>query len=230
MITSPQNPTLKLVRKLRQRRWRERLDMFVAEGEDLVEAGKQARWELVHELHAGRDVAPELLAAVSDLASGTRVLAIFRRRWAAPDARPLRLFLDGVRDPGNVGSCLRSAYALGDAQVVLAPGSADPFAPKAVRASMGALFHRPPALAPEPPAGRLVVLDAHGSTPLWECDLTPPLTLCVGAERTGVTPALRARADEVARIPVRGDSLNVAMAATVALYEANRMATRERHA
>ncbi|MCL6441735.1 MAG: hypothetical protein K6T27_09625, partial [Thermoleophilum sp.] len=137
MITSPHNPTLKLVRKLRQRRWRERLDMFVAEGEDLVEAGKQARWELVHELHAGRDVAPELLAAVSELASGTRVLAIFRRRWAAPDARPLRLFLDGVRDPGNVGSCLRSAYALGDAQVVLAPGSADPFAPKAVRASMG---------------------------------------------------------------------------------------------
>ncbi|MCL6440904.1 MAG: hypothetical protein K6T27_05355, partial [Thermoleophilum sp.] len=102
--------------------------------------------------------------------------------------------------------------------------------PTAGPASWGAIYPRPRARAAPPRGGRVVVLDAHGSTPLWECDLTPPLTLCVGAERTGVTPALRARADAVARIPVRGDSLNVAMAATVALYEANRMATRERHA
>lgn len=227
MITSRANPTLRLVRKLRDRRWRERCDAFVAEGEDLVEGGRAAGWELLHLLRAGVDVEPTLIAEVSALGSGTRVLAVFRRRWGTPDSAPTRLYLEGVRDPGNVGACIRSAHALG-AVVLLGPGCADPFAPKAVRASMGALFAAPPASVAGPPKGRLIVLDVRGELPIWDCDLAPPLTICVGAERAGVSRALREQADAVARIPVAGDSLNVAMAATVALYEAQRQVSTRR--
>jgi RNA methyltransferase, TrmH family len=113
--------------------------------------------------------------------------------------------------------------------VVLGPRSADPFSPKAVRAAMGSLFARPPARAGFGElGGARVALDAHAERPLAELELESPLVLCVGAERRGLPEELLAEAEARARVPLRPggpESLNAAMATTVALYEvANRMA------
>jgi RNA methyltransferase, TrmH family len=225
MITSADNDKLRTIRKLQDKRWRERLDLFAAEGEDVVGA---ATWEPEFVLVAGQDVEPELLDAVSSLGSGTRVIGVFPRRWSEPGGE-LSVYLHGVGDPGNVGAVVRSAHALCDGPVVLGPGCADPYSPKAVRAGMGSLFARPPARADFAElSGTRVALDGHAERPLGELRLEPPLVLCVGAEREGLPGELLAGADAAARIPLRADgpeSLNAAMATTVALYEvANRMA------
>src|SRR5919202_442677 len=138
MITSPHNDKLKEIRRLNRRREAR----FVAEGEDLVQAAERAGWGAVYRLEAGVDIEPELLADVSSLGSGTRVLGVYDRRWAQPIG-PLCVALWGVRDPGNVGAVVRSALAFGAASVALGPDCADPFSPKAVRASMGAIFAVP---------------------------------------------------------------------------------------
>jgi TrmH family RNA methyltransferase len=228
MITSPHNEQLKTIRKLQQKHWRERLDLFTAEGEDLVEAAEAAGWEPEVLLIAGADVEQELLDEVSSLGSGTRVIGVYRRRWSAPGGA-LSLYLHGVGDPGNVGTVIRSAHALADGPVVLGPGCADPFSPKAVRASMGSLFARPPARAGfDQLAGTRVALDASAERVIGELDASAPVVLCLGAERDGLPPELLEQAGERVRIPLRPggpESLNVAMAATVALYEvATRMA------
>ena len=93
-------------------------------------------------LRAGEDVEPDLLDAVSTLGSGTRVIGVYKQRWAEP-AGDVLVYLHGVEDPGNVGTIIRSAHALADATVVLGPGTADPYSPKAVRASMGSIFSAP---------------------------------------------------------------------------------------
>jgi RNA methyltransferase, TrmH family len=228
MITSPHNEQLKTIRKLQEKKHRERSGLFVAEGEDLVEAAAAAGWEPEALLVAGDDVEPALLDAVSTLGSGTRVLAIYRQRWSEPGG-DLSVYLHGVHDPGNVGTVIRSAHALCDGPVVLGPGCADAFSPKAVRASMGSLFHRPPARASwDELLGSRVALDPGAERPLAELEAAPPLVLCLGAEREGLPRELLEQADGRVRIALREggpESLNVAVAATVALYEvATRMA------
>src|SRR5215204_904110 len=186
MIRSPDNDKLKTIRKLAQKRWREKLGLFAAEGEDLVAAAERAGWEPRFVLRAGEDVEPELLDAVSALGSGSRVIGVYEQRWAAAGGE-LSVWLHAVEDPGNVGAIIRSAHGLADGPVILGPGCADPFSPKAVRATMGSLFARPPVRAPlEAVPGRRVALSAHGKRTLREADLEPPLVLCVGAEREGL--------------------------------------------
>ncbi|HEY3725684.1 MAG TPA: RNA methyltransferase [Solirubrobacteraceae bacterium] len=231
-ITSTHNQKLKEIRKLRQRRrWRERTGRFVAEGEDLLAAADAAGWEPLERYCAagsglgGVEVEASLLAAASGLGSGTRALAVYRERWAPAPAGPLCVYLHGVHDPGNVGAILRSAQAFGVASVALGPGSADPFGPKAVRASMGAVFAVALARVDDVVAlpGRTIALVADRGPALSELALDG-VTLMVGAEREGLPDELVAAADVVARIPIQTHSLNAAMAATVALYEATRMA------
>ncbi|HET9102259.1 MAG TPA: RNA methyltransferase [Solirubrobacteraceae bacterium] len=236
-ITSPHNDKLKAIRKLTQRRReRERAGRFVAEGEDLLAAADAAGWRPVHRLAAagsgleGDQVTPEVLASVSGLGSGTRALAVYEERWAPAPAGPLCLALYGVGDPGNVGAVLRSAQAFGAASVVLGPGCADPFGPKAVRASMGAVFTVALAHAPAQPSllpGRTVALVAGEGPALAELGLhasdLAPVTLLIGAERDGLPAEVQAAADVTAQIPIASHSLNAAMAATVALYEMSRM-------
>lgn len=214
MITSPDNPKLKQIRKLHTKRERARTGLFVAEGEDLVEAG----WEPEYVLRAGEDVEPKLLAEASALGSGTRVIGVFKQRWAEP-AGDVSVYLHGVGDPGNVGTIIRSAHAFADGPVILGPGCADPYSPKAVRASMGSIFERPPARARmEDLQGTRIAYVAGAADPE---PVEPPVVLCFGSER-GELP----QGDVVAGIPMRPglDSLNVAMAATVALYDRFRMA------
>jgi RNA methyltransferase, TrmH family len=236
-ITSPHNEHLKAIRKLNQRRRaREQAGRFVAEGEDLLAAADAAGWEPVERYCAagsglaGTEVEPKLLAAASELGSGTRTLAVYEDRWAPAPAGPLCVYLHGVHDPGNVGAILRSAEAFGAASIAIGPGTADPFGPKAVRASMGAVFTVPLArahtLADLP--GTTVALDTGtDATPALETlALSEPFTLLIGAEREGLPRDLLKGADHLARIPIATHSLNAAMAATVALYEASRMARK----
>jgi RNA methyltransferase, TrmH family len=231
-ITSPHNEHLKAIRKLNaRRRERERTGRFVAEGEDLLAAADAAGWEAVERYAAaasglpGTEVEPGILAAASELGSGTRTLAVYAERWAPAPTGPLCVYLHGVHDPGNVGTILRSAEAFSAACVAIGPGTADPFGPKAVRASMGAVFTVPLVRADTVQAlpGRTVALDGAAPTPLPAVDLTGDVTLLVGAEREGLPDAVLSAADVAARIPIATHSLNAAMAATVALYETSRI-------
>jgi RNA methyltransferase, TrmH family len=227
-ITSPHNEQLKEIRKLAGRKWRDKLREFVAEGEDLIDAAAAAGWQPIAKLVAegsgleGEEVAPHLLAQVSQLGSSTRALAVYAQRWAPAPVGPLCLALWGVNDPGNVGTVLRGALAFGASSVALGPGTADPYGPKAVRASMGALFDVPVARvrSPEDLPRPLIGLAARSGRPLAE--IAGAGTVLVGAEREGLPAEVLAACDELAHIPIANESLNAAMAATVALYECNR--------
>jgi RNA methyltransferase, TrmH family len=220
VITSPQNETLKLVRKLHARRWRDKLGLFAAEGEDLVDAALEAGLEPVELLVSGETVAPELLAQVSTLPHPARVIGVFRREdLPANGQRPVALALWRIGDPGNVGTLIRTADAFG-ASVELSEGCADPTGPKALRASAGAIFRVPVGET----VGKRIGLVAHGGTPLAEMDLPDPTVFVVGAEREGLPEDVLAGCDETATIPLLGaaESLNVAAAGAIALYEWSR--------
>ena len=229
-ISSQHNEKLKQIRKLARRRERALSGRFVAEGEDLLAAADAHGWVAVERYCAagsglgGVEVEPELLAGVSQLGSGTRALGVFEQRWAAAPAGPLCVALHGIADPGNVGTILRSALAFGASSVALGPDCADPYGPKAVRASMGALFAVPVARyeASDALPGTTVALDAHADEPLAALAAEGPLTLLIGAERAGLPDDVLAACDRVVRIPIASESLNAAMAATVALYEVTR--------
>ena len=230
MITSRDNSQLKQIHKLQRKKERDASGLFAAEGEDLIAAAEAAGWTPELLLRSGEDVEPELLDRVSSLGSGARVIGVYRQRWAEPRGE-VSVYLHGIGDPGNVGTVIRAAHALCDGPVVLGPGCADPYGPKAVRASMGSLFARPPARATlSELAGTKLALDGGGDVALAAAvaELSGPVVLCVGGERDGLPGELLAEVDAVARIPQRADgpdSLNVAMAATVGLYElGNRMA------
>ena len=212
MITSRDNEKLKLVRKLHERRWRDKLGLFFVEGEDAVAA---ATAEPVELLVAGENVEAELLAEVSTAAHPPRVVGVYRRSdLPGAEARPVTLALYGVADPGNVGTLVRTADGFG-AAVALAAGCADPTGPKALRASAGSIWRVP---LVEAGAGRRVALVAHGGAPLAEVDLRGEVVFLLGAEREGL-PAEVER-DVEARIPIEGaESLNVAAAGAIALYE-----------
>jgi TrmH family RNA methyltransferase len=249
IIQSPQNPRLKELKRLATRRERRRSGRFAVEGEDLVAAARAAGRVAVEGFRlagsgAGEagfhDVEAQLLRSVSTLGSGSRVIGVYEQVWGEP-VGPLCVYLHGVGDPGNVGTILRSAEAFGASCVALGPGCADPHSPKAVRASMGAIFTVALARASgvdELPGERVaLVADAHeplrGPAPGdrdgdGEAGGPAPsgLTLLVGAEREGLPAELVAACERSARIPIASESLNAAMAATVALYEL----TRERGA
>ncbi|HTA96805.1 MAG TPA: RNA methyltransferase [Solirubrobacteraceae bacterium] len=280
VITSPHNPRLKELRKLQRRRERERSGRFLAEGEDLVAAAFAAgRPALAGYRAAGaaiggadfEDVEESVMAGLSTLGSGTRAIGVYEQRFAKP-VGPLCVYLHGVGDPGNVGTVLRGALAFGASCVALGPGCADPHSPKAVRASMGAIFTV--GLARVSDVGELpgtrVALVAGEGEPIWSvcgsggdggvqrarggagrerdqsvrgtlANAMPParaggmlpggeqpasLTLLVGSEREGLPDDLVEACERVAHIPISSESLNAAMAATVALYEMTRPSTR----
>jgi TrmH family RNA methyltransferase len=224
MITSNDNHKLKLVRKLADRKHREREGLFVTEGEDLLRSGLEAGREPAFVLVApgsglaGEEVEPELLAGSSALGSGTRAIAAWPQAWGKPEG-PVCVYLHGVGDPGNVGSVIRTAHALVDGSVALGPGCADPHSPKAVRATMGSIFGIALARAEvgETPEPRVALVAHGGERP----GLAPaPLTLCLGAEREGLPDDVLASCGSHWTIPLRpggAESLNVATAAAIAL-------------
>jgi TrmH family RNA methyltransferase len=235
VITSASNPRLKLVRRLASRRQRERLGLFVCEGEDLVQAALAAgirpvvvlvdaeRPPLLEGLDEAEPVEPRLLAEISTLAHPPRVLAIFRRadlpQLDPADPPSAGVALWHVVDPGNVGTVLRTADGLGPAFVALSSGCADATGQKALRASAGAVFRVPLGRfdAPRP----RIALVTRGGTPLPEIELPERTTFVLGSEREGLPSEVVAGCDAQATIPLAptAESLNVAVTAAIALYE-----------
>ena len=238
MITSASNPRLKLVRRLRSRRQRERLGLFVCEGEDLVEAAIDAGIAPVEALVDGErppllgglraeEVESRLLAEVSVLGHPPRVLAVFRRadlpRLDPSAPPPVGLALWHVVDPGNIGTLLRAADGFGPAFLALSAGCADLTGPKALRASAGAIFRVPTGAFEDAPRPWLALVP-RGGTPLQELELGERATFVLGAEREGLPAKLVSQTDQPVSIPIAegAESLNVAIAGAVALYERRR--------
>jgi len=236
VITSASNPRLKLVRKLASGRQRAKLGLFVCEGEDLVTAGLAAGIRPVEALvDAERPVEPDgledreevepgLLAELSSLAHPPRIVAVFRRADLPRElTAPTGLALWHVADPGNVGTLVRTADALGPAFVALSPGCADPTSPKALRASMGAIFRVPTGSFDEAPRPWIGLVPGGGTT-LADTELGERATFVLGAEREGLPEDVAASCDALASIPLadEAESLNVAAAGAIALYERTR--------
>lgn len=257
MITSVQNDRVKYVRSLARRRVREREGRFVVEGTRLVdevaragiepalllytevwaasEAGREALARLAAPADGAWPVSDEVMAACADTETPQGVLAVVPMPRPAPGPG-LVLVVDGVRDPGNLGTILRSAEAAGAGQVLLAPGTVDRYNPKVVRGAMGAHWR----LAAEAAgwdeiaarvAGRAVwVADAAGEVAYDEVDWTIPSALIVGGEAEGAGAEAARLATGRVVIPMGGatESLNAAMAATVILFEAARQGRQQR--
>jgi len=252
VITSRQHPLCKLVRVLHDARGRRKHRLFVVEGGNAVTAALRARWPLQRllltpdDLEAGWDdlaesagietqaVAPEILEYLSEAQTAPEVIALAELPmkpapdWDGPD---LLLVLDGIGDPGNVGTLIRSADAAGAGGVVLTENSADAFGPKVVRASAGSLFSLPPLQweehRPEVVSERLRARDipivtavAHGGEDCFSYAWPRRCALVLGHETRGVSPIFAATATSGVTIPIfgRAESLNVAAAGAVLLY------------
>jgi RNA methyltransferase, TrmH family len=195
------------------------LDAGLRPVEALVDAERPA---LQERLPQAEPVAPELMATLSTLPHPPRVVAVFRRA-DLPQAveLPVGLALWRVSDPGNVGTLLRAADALGPAFVLLSSGCADPTGPKALRASAGAAFRAPLGAFEDGDGLTRVALAPRDGVPLPALDLPERVIFVLGAEREGLPDEVLGAAEAVATIPQAGraESLNVATAGAIALYE-----------
>jgi TrmH family RNA methyltransferase len=252
MITSLSNAKVKFVRSLARRRARYAARQFVIEGvksiEEAIGAGIvpalaffTAAPETEPRAHALLDrlrataspvleVSDAVMQAMSNTETPSGILAVVPFVELPLPASPgFVLILDSVRDPGNVGTILRSAWAAGVDAVLLAAGTADPYNDKVIRSAMGAHFHVP--LRVESwqaiedmvrPIPRIYLADARGETVYTRADWSRPVALIVGGEAEGASDAARKLATERVSVPMRGgaESLNAAMAATVLLFEA----------
>ena len=229
-ITSSHNEQLKEIRKLAGRRWRDKLGEFVAEGEDLLEAADAAGWHASARYAAtgsglpGVPVAPHVLADVSQLGSGTRTIGVYPQRWSAAVGPALRRAVGRQRpgqrrhgDPQRAGLRRVLGRARPRQRRSLRPQGRARLDGRAVQRPGRARAHASPSC----PAGGSRSSRAT-ATPLHELAGDGELTLVVGAEREGLPDDVLAACDDVAHIPIaHADSLNAAMAATVALYELN---------
>ena len=251
MITSPQNSKLKLVRALQGRaKERREAGAFFAEGVRLVEDALAAGWPFRFVLYGGQlsergmalvarleglkvdveQVDNALLEAISETETSQGILAVLELpniELSNIESLNFLLIPDQIRDPGNLGTLLRSAAAAGVQGVVIPPETADAFSPKVVRAGMGAHFRMPVySLGWDEirtlVAGKTVFLaDAQGQTSLWDADFHQPLALIVGGEADGASPAARQLADTLVNIPMPGkiESLNAAVAGAILMFE-----------
>ena len=249
MIISAHNPKIQLVRSLSGRsRERREAGAFVVEGVRLVEEAVAAGWTLRFALHqpdltgraqalveqlaaSGADLEPvdeKLLASISETESPQGVLAVLEYRpLPIPENPDFVLVLDQVRDPGNLGTLLRSAAAAGVQAVFLPPETADAFAPKVVRAGMGAHFHLPirslgwDELRRQLKGLKVFLAEMEGTTPCWQADFHLPLALVVGGEAQGASRQAFDLADEQVYIPMPGkaESLNAAVAGAILIFE-----------
>jgi RNA methyltransferase, TrmH family len=253
MITSPQNPRIKSSRSLLGRaRERREAGAFVTEGVRLVEEAVKANWpirfvlfdETLNERGMSNiklltslgieveEVAAQVMNSLSNTETSQGILAVLNLYSIPRPPSPNFIFIpDQIRDPGNLGTLLRSADAAGVDLVLIPPGTTDPFAPKVVRAGMGAHFHLPILSmgweeigALDNPAGqRLLLADMEGQS-CWETDLRQPLTLIVGGEAEGASEQARKRSAQRICIPMAGktESLNAAVAGSVLMFEVMR--------
>ena len=253
-ISSSSNPKIQRVRALLNRRQdRDGQRAFVVEGVRLVEEALDARWhpELVlftdrlsergmetlqRFRQTGVEVA-EISSQLMDQTTGTEtsqgLLAVFpQQELPLPTTLDFLIIADNLRDPGNLGTLLRSSLAAAAQAVLLSPGTTDAFAPKVLRAGMGAHFYLPILhqswddiqtlckQTTEPPVTVLLAETRDGAS-CWDQDLRAPLALIISSEADGSSPRARALADRHITIPMPGrcESLNAAVAASILLFE-----------
>jgi len=222
VITSPSNPKIQYVRALARRRTRQRERRFIAEGVRLLEEA----------LRAG--TVPALVfftGSMSDTQTPQGILAVLPFPQIAPPPDPsLLLIVDGMRDPGNLGTLLRTAEAAGVQEVFLAPGTVDLYNPKVVRGAMGAHFRLPiraqdwAEIADAASGMQVLLADVRGEQVYDSVDWRVPSALIVGGEAEGASVRARELAVTRVSIPMRGgtESLNAAVAAAIILFEAAR--------
>jgi TrmH family RNA methyltransferase len=251
MITSNQNPRIKLVRALLGRpKERREAKAFVAEGVRLLEEAARAEWSMQFVLYdeslspRGRqllqhlttrgveveEVEPRLLQSLGDTETSQGILAVLDiPKITPPPSGTFCLIPDQVRDPGNLGTLLRSAEAAGADLALIPPGTTDPFAPKVVRAGMGAHFRLPiipmewDEIRSMAKDRRVLLADMDGES-CWETDLRQPLILIIGGEAEGASEEGCGLATQRICIPMRGnaESLNAAVAGSVLMFEVMR--------
>jgi len=256
-ITSAQNPRVKEWSELTTKKGRDRQGRFLLEGVHLIQealrAGVPVR-TVLFDMDKGLSselqplleeapsverigVSPAVLAKCSETETPQGAVAIADKPEYAADAlfaapAGFVVALDGLQDPGNVGSIIRTADAAGAAGVLIGRGSADPYAPKTVRSAMGSLFHLPvveaalvPLLAEAAARGAQVFSTGMSSGLIcYDADFTGPVWFVIGNEGRGVSPEVRSLVRRELSIPMPGqaESLNAAMAAGILLYEAVR--------
>jgi RNA methyltransferase, TrmH family len=254
MITSLQNPRIKLARQLlSDRKAREESKSFAVEGVRLAEEALQNQWQpqfalWSHQLNERgqqvlsqltraeipvEEIQPPLMDKISDTETPQGLLMVLsQKEQTLPENLNFLLALDGVRDPGNLGTILRTASAFGAQGMILLPGSADPFSSKVLRAAMGAHFRLPlfnrtveefesVCKTTAKPAMQILLADMEGAQPCWEVNLKQPLALVIGGEAAGASDQLYRIADGKVLIPMPAgsESLNAAVAASILLYE-----------
>jgi len=238
VITSPDNPRVKDVLRLRKSRERRRLGLFIAEGPREVERARGAGLRIVETYFApellswdeGEEVTPRVLAKMAYRADPEGVLAVVEIPQRSLPADPtLILVAVGIEKPGNLGAMARTADAAGADGLLVADANADPWNPNAIRASTGAVFTLPVVEATKDDVARLptrkvaAVLGARTSHSAE--DYTQPTAFLIGAEDEGLGAEWQELADARVEIPMRGaaaDSLNASAAAAVLLFEAVR--------
>jgi len=248
IITSRQNPLCKIVRALHSPKGRREQNLFLAEGSNVVSAAIENRWPIrkllcaeagvlrLQEMNANLEIqmaSPEILEYLSEAQTNPGVLAICElpAPQAELDFENLLLVLDGIGDPGNVGTLIRSSDAAGASGVLCAQNSADPFSPKAVRASAGSIFNAPPIVlennspseiiaALQARSTPLVIASGDGDASCFEYSWPEKFALVLGHETRGISEEFQNAASAKIKIPIYGkaESLNVASAGTVLLY------------
>lgn len=257
-VTSLTNPLVKDIRALNGKKHRDETGLFIAEGQKLVRDAVEGGWPVHMLAYAAASAGEEAigsLAARAKSSGGTvlevsaqvlekitrrenpqNVVGVFRQRLAPESAigrDGIWIALDRVRDPGNLGTIIRTADAAGLAGVALVGASCDPFGLETVRATMGSIFHVPVArtgedglLARKAAEGaRLIGTHLTAATADYrEADYRAPLILLMGNEQQGLTEKLAGACDQLVRIPMRegADSLNLAVSAGLVIYEALR--------
>ncbi len=256
ILSSPKNPNIQLARSLlEQGKARRKHNAFAAEGARLLEDGLASAFPLRFILYKTSltprarlvleqikptqhafEVDDKLFDSLSDTDSSQGILGIFELPELSQPARQgFVVILDQLRDPGNLGAILRSADAAGVQAVCLPPGTTDVWAPKVVRAGMGAHFRLPllqwpwEAIAAYVDGMTVFHADMRGQESLWQADLRGRTALLIGGEAEGISPEGRALATRSVRIPMVGEteSLNAAVSASVLMFEVLRQRSQK---
>jgi RNA methyltransferase, TrmH family len=257
MITSPQNPKLKLIRALQGRaKERRETGAFLAEGVRLVEEAVNANWPMRFALfdetlnERGRsqveslrsrgvdveEISTSLMRSLSETESPQGILAVLNEfQLPIPESPNFILISDQIRDPGNLGTLLRTAAAAGVQAMLLPPETTDAFAPKVLRSGMGAHFSLPIHSLTWDEINQVVksaglnafLADMDGQS-CWETDLCQPLALIIGNEAEGASESARQLANQKISVPMYGmiESLNAGVAGSVLIFEVIRQRTK----
>ena len=239
-VTSPHNPTIKLIRSLAEKRHRQEHGLFIAEGERVLARARAEGWEPDY-LLTTTDAEPwgkaslmridgKMMASVSAQKNPPRQIGVFRQRWC-PDADPNGCWvaLEDMRDPGNLGTIIRTADAAGAAGIVLVGQSCDPWGPECIRATMGSIFGVPLVklqLADFLDLCRAWPGESVGThlqaTVSFRRNYKSPALLVMGSEGKGLSDQVAEACSSLVRIPMKdgAESLNVAIATALILYEA----------